>query len=176
MRPFRAAVFGATILACWNPSVAQTPPTATEEFNLRIKCKQMADEKAESMMERPMTAAEGASMGLKPADVAAMNRLTEQRLANVIMSSHSSNYDAKQNRCYIEIVDHRRAGRNFEIDVQVRGVYDGQTDDMLSFAKIENGKKVGMVFDPEHTSTMGTNLGWDDANSYMDEKMRAKRN
>ena len=26
---------------------AQTPPTATEAFNLRIKCKGMADEKAE---------------------------------------------------------------------------------------------------------------------------------
>jgi hypothetical protein len=136
----------------------------------------MADEKAESMTERPLTNAEGASIGLKPADVASMNTRMEQRSANVIMSGHASNYDANHNRCYIEIVDHRRVGRNYESERQSRQVYDAQTDDLLSFAKIENGKKVGMVFDAEHVTTMGSNLGWDDANSYMDDKMRAKRN
>ena len=34
----------------------QTPPTATEAFDLRIKCKTMADEKAESLINtRPLT-------------------------------------------------------------------------------------------------------------------------
>jgi hypothetical protein len=45
---------------------------------------------------------------------------------------------------------------------------------MLSFAKIEKGKKVGMVFDHEHKSATDNNLGFDDANAYMGEKMRRR--
>jgi hypothetical protein len=30
---------------------AQSPPTATEAFNLRIKCKKMSDQKAQELME-----------------------------------------------------------------------------------------------------------------------------
>ena len=75
----------------------------SEEFNLRIRCKQVAEAKAESMAERPLTDADGAALGFGPAGVAAMNRQMEQRRANVILENHSSNYDPKSNRCYIEI-------------------------------------------------------------------------
>jgi hypothetical protein len=175
MRLVQAVLLGVGLAALCSHVVAQTPPTATEEFNLRIKCKQMADEKAESMTERPITDAEGASLGMKPADVAFMNKQIEQRRANVIMSSHASNYDPKTNHCYIEIIIHKRFGKNFEIEVKHRQVYDAQTDDLLSFTKIENGQKVGIVFDHDHRTTTNDNLGYDDANAYMDEKMRARR-
>jgi hypothetical protein len=72
------------------------------------------------MAEHPMTDAEGASVGLKPADVAAMNKEIEQRMANVTMSNHASNYDAKTNRCYIEIVKQWRYGRQFELEAYTR--------------------------------------------------------
>jgi hypothetical protein len=32
-----------------------------------------------------------------------------------------------------------------------------------------------MVYDPEHKSATDNNLGFDDSNAYMDEKMRARR-
>jgi hypothetical protein len=164
------------LLACAGANCnAQTPPTATEEFNLRIKCRQMADEKAESMAWHPWTVQDGASIGFKPADVAAMNRSHEQT-TEVLLSAHSSNYDVKSNRCYIEIIDNRKVGQHKETEIDMRQVYDAQTDDLLSFAQTKNGEKVGLVFDPEHAHKMDGNLGWDDANAYMDEKMRAKRN
>jgi hypothetical protein len=175
MRLVHAALFAVGIAALSNHAVAQTPPTATEEFNLRIKCKQMADEKADSMTERPLTNAEGASIGLKPADLAAMNKQVEQRMANVIMYNHASNYDAKTNRCYIEVVKQWRYGRQFEFEMHSRQVYDAQTDDLLAFTRIDKGEKGGLVFDPEHRSTADNNFGFDDANTYMDEKMRARR-
>jgi hypothetical protein len=112
VRLLQAVLFGVG-LAFPYAVIAQTAPTATEEFK-RIKCKQMADEKAESMTERLMTDAKGASVGLKPADVALMNEQIELRMANVITSSHASNYDPKGNRCYIEIVKQWRDGRDFE--------------------------------------------------------------
>jgi hypothetical protein len=171
MRLLQAGLF-AVGLAAPCGVVAQTVPTATEE-SLRVKCKQMADEKAKSMTEHPMTYAEGASVGLKPADVAEINNKIVQRMVNVTMSNHASNYDAKTKRCYIEIVKQWRYGRQFEFEAYARQVYDAQTDDLLSFAKIEKGKKVGLVFDPEHRRT--ADLGFDDASAYMDEKMRGRR-
>jgi len=56
--------------------------------------------------------------------------------------------------------------------VDNRSVYDGQIDDLLAFSKIENGKKVGMVFDHSHQTAIDSNLGFDDANRYMDWVMK----
>jgi hypothetical protein len=52
---------------------AKTPPTATEAFNLRIRCKQMADEKADAVAWHEMTVAKGAAIGMSAADVARIN-------------------------------------------------------------------------------------------------------
>jgi hypothetical protein len=174
-RSVRAVFFVVGVAAFSNHAIAQTAPTATEEFNLRIKCKQMADEKADSMTERPMTDADGASVGLSAADVAFLNQQMQQRWANVSMYNHASNYDPKSNRCYIEIVKQWKYGQHFEFEQYNRQVYDVQTDDLLSFAQINKGVKMGMVFDPEHRKTVDNNLGFDDANAYIDEKMRVRR-
>ena len=49
-------------------------------------------------------------------------------------------------------------------------------DDLLAFAHITNGKKNGIVFDHQnHQTTTDANLGWDDANAYIDEMMADKR-
>jgi hypothetical protein len=100
-----------------------------------------------------------------------MNKQIEQRLANVSLYTHASNYDAKTNRCYIEIVKQWKYGQHFEFEQHIRQVYDAQTDDLLSFAQVKQGEKMGMVFDPEHKKAADNNLGFDDANAYMDEKM-----
>ena len=56
-----------------------------------------------------------------------------------------------------------------------RTLYDGQTKEMLAFAKIEKDKKVGMVFDKQHRTTSLDNAGWDDATKYIDEMMTEDR-
>ena len=93
----------------------------------------------------------------------------------MIFASHSSKYDAKSNRCYIEIFQHKKYGRKKENERQIRQIYDAQIDDLLAFAQIENGTKSGLVFDHEHRRTTDTNRGWDDANNYIDEMMLEKR-
>jgi hypothetical protein len=98
------------------PAFGQTPSTATEAFNLRIKCKQMADEKAEAMSWHPLSTADGATMNVPPAAVERLNRATEPF---VVLSSRASRYDPKTNRCYLEIHDHtQKKGR----DVDIRSV------------------------------------------------------
>jgi hypothetical protein len=144
MRLLQAILFGVG-LAFPCVVVAQTAPTATEEFNLRIKCKQMADKKAENMEEGDRL-------------------LTDTKR---IFESHASNYDPKSNRCYIEIIQQRRYG---EFEKYTRQVYDAQTDDLLSNAEINKGEKFGIVY-AEHKPTVDNNHGFDDANAYMDEKM-----
>ena len=166
VRLLQAVLFGVG-LAFPCGVIAQTAPTATDEFK-QIECKQMGDEKAESMTERPMTDAKGASVGLKPADVAFMNKQIEQRMANVILASHASNYDPKSNRCYIEIVRQWRDGRDFEFEQYVRQIYDGQTNNLLAYARINMGLKIGVVND-DYRSTADDSF--DNANAYMDQKM-----
>ncbi len=47
MRKPLAVILLPSLLIVCGLAVAQTPPTATEAFNLRIRCKQMADQKAD---------------------------------------------------------------------------------------------------------------------------------
>jgi hypothetical protein len=81
------------------PVMAQTPPIATEAFNLRIRCKQMAEEKFQSLRSRPMTVEEGASIGWSPGEVQSLNR----NLPQEIHAHYNSKYDPINNRCYAEV-------------------------------------------------------------------------
>jgi hypothetical protein len=121
---------------------AQTPPTATEAFNLRIRCKQMADEKADALAPHEMSVADGASIGMSAADVA---RLNDQTRPEVLGLWSSSKYDATNNRCYVRIYKHTR--RTSQFDDEVHQVYDAQVDDLLVSAHIRNGKKYGDIWD-----------------------------
>lgn len=128
---------------------AQAPPTATEVFNLRIRCKEMADKKAENFF-----------LGTQD---------------SIKFVSWSSKYDIKSNRCYIGLLV-QNSYPKIPMEREQRQVYDGATDDLVAFAKIENGKKVGMVFDTGHRKTTDENIGWNDAIDYMDELMADRRN
>jgi hypothetical protein len=121
---------------------AQTPPTATEAFNLRIRCKQMADEKADALAPHEMSVADGASIGMSAADVA---RLNDQTRPEVLGLWSSSKYAATNNRCYVRIYKHTR--RTSQFDDEVHQVYDAQVDDLLVSAHIRNGKKYGDIWD-----------------------------
>jgi hypothetical protein len=139
----------ALLLVASGQAVAQTPPTATEAFNLRIRCKQMADQKA----------GEGATTN------AALNW-------EVVQSSSSSRYDATNNRCYILIYEHiRKPG----YEKMVSQLFDAQVDDLLADARIENGKKTGVIFAYKDWGRLTGEASYDAAIKYMNEMMADPR-
>jgi hypothetical protein len=93
----------AVALVLGGPCSGPSALTAPWNFRFPSECRQMADKKADSLTERMLTAAEGASIGPWPADVALMNKLTEQPIASASTRSHASTYDAKGKRCFIWI-------------------------------------------------------------------------
>jgi hypothetical protein len=100
--------------------------------------------------------------------------ITQTYAAEIVLMAHSPRYDAKVNHCYGEFIDNvklKPSGQTREM----RSLYDMQIEDLLAFTKVENGKKVGMVFDHSHQATSMTNLGWDDAGAYIDQMMEDKR-
>src|SRR5262249_29185544 len=105
---------------------AQSPPTATEAFNLRIKCKKMSDEKAQGVMEM--------NSDLKWEIAAAWN---------------TSKYDPISNRCYGRIYEHITK-QSYRLDHENDELFDLQTDDLLAAAVIENGKRHGSIYDTDY--------------------------
>jgi hypothetical protein len=150
------------------PAMAQTLPTTTEAFNLRIRCKQMAEEKFQSLRSRPMTVEEGASIGWSPREVQSLNR----NLPQEIHAHYNSKYDLINNRCYADAFIQMRTEK---FEIEYRQIYDVEVDDLLAFAQIQDGKKSGMVFDRQHRTTTDSNLGWDDASAYIDQMMAEDR-
>ena len=140
----------------------QTPPTATEEFNLRIKCKELADQKAE--------------------ELDGMSRSAKWEILN---SWHASKYDAKSNRCYVRVYGHMR--HHPSVEHVIDQVYDAQVDDILASATILSGKKNGQIFDPDYKKPWlplcnpegcPTDFGdrtWQAAKDYMSELMADPR-
>ena len=55
-----------------------------------------------------------------------------------------------------------------------RQLYDGQTNNLLGYVRINRGLKIGAVYDPDYKSLADNNLGFDSANAYMDQKMRRR--
>lgn len=55
----------------------------------------------------------------------------------------------------------------------IRGLYDLQTGEGLAFAKIQKSEKVGMVSD--RLSDMRNDLGFSDANEYINKIMQEDR-
>jgi hypothetical protein len=130
----RSILVGLILIAVASPSFllfavhasAQSPPSATEAFNLRIKCKKMSDEKAQEFTEGNRT--------LKWEIVTAWN---------------TSKYDPISNRCYGRIYSHITK-QNYRLDHENDLLFDLQIDDLLAAATIENGKKHGQIHDPDY--------------------------
>ena len=147
-----------------------------EAFNLRIRCKQMADQKADELAWHELSVADGASIGMSAADVA---RLNDQTRPEVLGSWSSSKYDAINNRCYVRIYKHTRrqsAGRKSEYEVHQ--VYDAQVDELLAHAQIQDGKKSGSIWDESYKGQRFFKDGdadWEGAVTYMNELMADPR-
>jgi hypothetical protein len=133
-----------------SPALGQTPPTATEAFDLRIRCKEMVERRAQ--------------------EVGDQIRAGGKFAPEIEFAAHNSRYDPKANRCYGEFIEHDKIKVTLQ-KRESRVLYDMQIDDLLADTKIQNGKKWGMVFDHSHQITSDSNLGWDDANAYIDKMM-----
>jgi hypothetical protein len=140
---------------------AQSPPTATEAFNLRIKCKKMSDEKAQEFIDG------NTSMKLE-----------------IVAARNTSKYDPISNRCYGRFYGHTKNANLY--DIETDQVYDLQTDDLLANAEIKNGKKHGSIWDPDYKKPFGpscvggcpANFGdqtWQATEDYMNELMADPR-
>ncbi len=122
---------------------SQQIPTATEVFQLRSLCVKLGEQ-----------------------------LFDEMAIGSALTKEQVSHYDPKSNRCYVELTVHKISPKDANDDYINRTVYDGQTKDLLAFAKIERGTRVGMIFDKQHgMADPGKSLGWDDASGYIDEKM-----
>jgi hypothetical protein len=88
-----------------------------------------------------------------------------------VTMSQMSHYNPRAKRCYVQITT-QTIGPNKSTGVDL---YDGQTEDLLAFIKIDKGGKAGVVFDWRHTPKSLTNAGWDDTKDYMDQIMAEDR-
>jgi hypothetical protein len=126
----------------------QQLPSATEVFHLRSLCAKLGEQLSD-----------------------------ENAIGSALTKDQVSRYDPKSNRCYVELSVRKISPKDAIDDYVNRTFYDGQTKEMLAFAKIEKGKKVGMIFDKQGSmADPSKNLGWDDASAYIDDKMRDDRN
>ena len=95
--------------------------------------------------------------------------LEELFVGSAITKSITSRYDPRTNHCYGDLVARTVAdGSYFN-----RGLYDLQTGELLAFAQIEKGKKVGMVFN--RVSNYRDDTGFSDSNEYIDKIMQEDR-
>jgi hypothetical protein len=178
-----ALALAASILS-FNASFAQTPPTATEAFNLRIRCKDMALKKLEEVVTHPMTYQDGISLSGSAADVDRLNRMYEQTFGRVVGEQQWSHYNPKTNRCYIEIYVHKRPQRTPAVEREVRPtrgppaqetevwfLFDAQMDELLAQAEtnLTTDRKDGTVFDTN--ANFEARSGWDAAMAYINAVM-----
>ena len=106
-----------TITASQPPTTApQQLPTATEVFHLRSEC---------------------AKLGAKI--------LNDNSVGRALSQSQLSHYNSNTNRCYIELTV-QSADMTKAPEIMSRYLFDGQTEEMLAFAKVEKGKQSGMAF------------------------------
>jgi hypothetical protein len=129
-------------------AAAQTPPTATEAFNLRIKCKDLVAQRDRDNFERNLKLGE-----------------FEGKL---ISSTYSSRYDPKTNRCYGAFSTHTRNMKD-KRDVVFRSLYDMQVDELMATWEDDNGQKSGMVIDKYNHGKYP--VGKDAAEAFINDMM-----
>jgi hypothetical protein len=95
--------------------------------------------------------------------------LDELVIGSALTKSATSRYDPRTNHCYGDVVTQSIADNSYFN----RSLFDLQTSELLAFAKEEKGKKVGMVFG--RMSDMRNDLGFSDANEFIDKMMREDR-
>lgn len=172
----RGVAIVAVLMQSGVAAFAQTPSGVTGASDPRDRCSARAAEKAEAAPAHVLSIADGASVGMS---VAAVDDLNNSK-PEILGSSHSSKYDAANDRCYIRLYEHKRSG---EFETESHRVFDARTGDLLAFARRVNGKEAGYVFGahkgpwvpPANCGSCASGVGWDAAIAYMDETMADRR-
>jgi hypothetical protein len=104
--------------------------------------------------------------------------MEDNTIGAALTQSQVSHYDPRTNRCYVELTVHT-VDTTGPKAFYVRYLIDGQTKEHLAFASENKGIKSGTVFDKQYnrgkTSVFDVNIGWDYANSYIDQMMAEDR-
>lgn len=96
------------------------------------------------------------------------NKLLEEFFASSALTrSINSRYDPTTNHCYGELVTHNVSGEYYFS----RDLVDLQTGELLASAKIEKGKKFGLLRGVD----LRDDPGFSDANEYINEIMQEDR-
>jgi len=117
-------------------AAAHQLPTATEVFHLRSECAQLGEK-----------------------------ILNNNFIGRALTQSQVSHYNPKTNRCHVELTV-QSADMTKPPEVMSGYLFDGQTGEMLAYARIEKGKQSGMSF------KKGGIIGFEEARSYIDEVMK----
>jgi hypothetical protein len=85
-----------------------------------------------------------------------------------LTKSITSHCDPRTNHCYGEVVT-----ENPNSSYHIRTLFDLQTEEGLAFAKTEKGKREGRI--SSRLTDMRDDLGFSDANEYIDKLMQEDR-
>lgn len=85
-----------------------------------------------------------------------------------------SHYDPETNRCYVQLTV-TTADLSKPQDYFGTYLYDGQTGEMLAWARNEHEKKSGMVFDGSLPEGQDPDRFWNHATDFMNTKMSDDR-
>ena len=100
--------------------------------------------------------------------------LDRNSIGPALSKSQVTRFDPATSHCYVELIM-QTADATKPLDYLNRVLFDGQTNEMLAYATLKDGKKFGMVFDKQHRTTTWDNAFWDDASAYIDEMMLEDR-
>lgn len=123
-------------------------PTATEVFHLRSECAQLGQKILDGNV-----------------------------VGTALTQSQLSRYDPGTNRCYVQLTV-QTADLTKPIQYLANYLFDGQTGEMLATAKLENGKRSGIVFGvaPPDDFKNNPDTFYNQAMDFMDKKMKDDRN
>jgi hypothetical protein len=129
-----------------SPAPSTTPtPTATEVFHLRSECAQLGQ------------------------------KILHDSIVGVALTKDQvSHYDAKTNRCYVEVTV-QTADLTKSMEYYAIYLYDGQTGEMLATARMEKGKKTGVVFGVSPPDGHDPDGFWNQATDFINRKMEDDR-
>jgi hypothetical protein len=105
--------------------------------------------------------------------------MEENLIGGALSQPQESHYDPKTNRCYVQLTVMSAKPGDYTTDL-----YDGQTREMLAFASVEHGEKVGVVFVPQNTfdkpgrklmGTTNTDAGFTEAREFINKAMEDNR-
>lgn len=121
---------------------------------------------------RPPTATE--VFHLRSECAALGDRIRSKNIIGIALTQDQvSHYDPKTNRCYVQLTVQTADVSNPNYFATY--LYDGQTGEMLATAKMDHGRRAGMVFGVPPPDGTDPNRFWEQATDFMNQRMQDDR-